>query len=205
MNFLPWNFPFSKLISQEGSWHGQRHVFLDLEDTIITPVLGGWSSVELLNRDAVRDWLDVIKPTTVNLFSFAITDQGDLDYFDDICREWLERNLQVKFTLTPTMDDITGWLKKAKHLSILSMADIVEFWGKGDAFNLCAPVLADMLGLNVRSDPQELILLDDSVTDCAHMLPGGLSTRVLNLETLLDCNGSAGVQWGKDFVCGTPN
>lgn len=114
-----------------------KHLFLDLEDTIITPNLGGWSSCESMNVEMVKRVIEEFQPDTVNIFSFAIDHQVDLDKFNVEIRRWLEEDvLGCKFNIVPHMEQVKEVLALMKGFSANSITrtDINDFWCKGSAF-----------------------------------------------------------------------
>lgn len=113
-----------------------NHFFLDLEDTLVTPNLSGWSSVDFINKNIahVVSLIEKHKPDTVNVFSFAIDDDADLKKFKEECGIFLERHLGFKFTIAPHMEQIRQILSEVKGLTNLTRMDINDFWNKQLAF-----------------------------------------------------------------------
>lgn len=158
-----------------------KHLFLDLEDTVVTPNLGGWRSVEFMNNhlELVSRLIDEFKPDTVNVFSFAIDDEKDLDDFQTNCGVFLEKRLGFKFTIVPHMLQIQQVLAEVKGLSSITRSDINDFWNKQLAFK-------DWLIWNQRTHLRARIpvpvieahFLDDTVTVEKFEMPG-LSLKAL--------------------------
>jgi hypothetical protein len=118
----------------------KTHVFLDLEDTVIHPVSTGWWNTAMLDVSEIKRWLKAHDPDTVNIFSFALWNQDELDKFNNsFTRNMLENELEVKLSLIPTVDreiipaccDVLGLNKHT-----VSFQDAVAFWGKHEAFRL---------------------------------------------------------------------
>ena len=72
-----------------------KHLFLDLEDTVITSVMTGWADTEIINRDKVKDFLAAFKPDFVHIFSFAIWHAEALASFEGSVKPRLEKALRA--------------------------------------------------------------------------------------------------------------
>lgn len=143
-----------------------KHLFLDLEDTVITPVFNGWGSTELINQELVKDTVSEFKPDFVNIFSFALHNLKELSGFNANERVWLEKSLGVTFRLVPVMDkDIIPTCCKAMdllHPSTVSFEDACAFWSKHQAFRLfCKQHFGNMH--KTWNEDTEVLLLDDIV------------------------------------------
>jgi hypothetical protein len=95
-----------------------RHLFLDLEDTIITPVMEGWFRTEMINIEKTRAIINQFKPDAVHIFSFAIHNSHELDLFNQGTKEMIEKTLGIKLHARPTTDDIIFIASKVMGLSI---------------------------------------------------------------------------------------
>lgn len=144
-----------------------KHLFLDLEDTVVTPVTEGWHNVSLMNVDKIKKFINEFKPDTVNIFSFAIHDEHDLKGFNLSLRDWLERELDVTLNLVPTLfGDILPVCCKMLKLGngAVSFQDLRDFVGKQEAFRMfvrsefknCDIVLIDDLVFNEKSEWPDL-------------------------------------------------
>jgi len=146
-----------------------RHLFLDLEDTVIEPVNRGWHRTELVNTERVRAFIEEGKPTAVHLFSFALHNVHELSGFNQGTRPMLEAALGVKLRMTPTVDeDILPACCQLQGLSVqlTTFEEMVEFWGKQTAFKMF--MRQRMLKLFPRDNfdqPLHAALLDDAVFD----------------------------------------
>lgn len=146
-----------------------RHLFLDLEDTVIEPVYQGWHRTELVNTERVRAFIQEWKPTAVHLFSFAVHNVHELSGFNRGTRPMLEQALGVQIRMTPTVDDdILPACCKLQNLSVrrTTFEELVEFWGKQTAFKMF--MRHNMHRLFNRDDfnePLHAALLDDAVFD----------------------------------------
>lgn len=114
-----------------------RELWIDLEDTVITPVLSGWWNTEVINRDKVRHVIDTFKPDRVNLFSFAIWNHDELQRFNAGTRPMLETALGIKLNLVLTVDDdiIPICCRQLRiQPSTVDFQEMSNFWGKQGAF-----------------------------------------------------------------------
>jgi len=142
------------------TYMAQRHLFLDLEDTVIRPVFS-WQQTELINRGPVQRVFNSFRPDRVSVFSFAIHNQRELDQFDQWCRPDLERWLGA-FTFVPRVDEdivpaacrITGM-----HPSSVSFGDASDFWSKQQSFRLWLRDCAETFR------GSRIVFLDDVVWD----------------------------------------
>lgn len=140
-----------------------RHLFLDLEDTVIEPVPFGWGNTALINVAKVQEFIKSFKPTKLHLFSFAIYDENDLKLFNYHIRNRLENALGLQIDLCPSVyADIIPACCRIKNLAPthVSFSDVIEFWGKQDSFKL---YIQDTL--KNTNTPVSVAFLDDAVTD----------------------------------------
>lgn len=141
-----------------------KHLFLDLEDTVILPVVNGWQNTELINIDLVREVIRAFKPDSVSLFSFAIHNKQELEGFEKFIRKPLQDAIGRSIARTPTMDDdIIPLCAKAMrlHPSKVAFMDAVDFWSKHQAFRL---YISQIFGLHWKEWQRktEVLLLDDA-------------------------------------------
>lgn len=161
-------------------------VFLDLEDTIITPANNGWFNTQLMNVQKVRAYLSRVKPDRVSIFSFAIWDEYQRQAFTIGTREMVER-VTGPLTLVPTVDDdIIPACKKACNISgDVTFTEMVEFWGKQTAFRY---YIAQRVKALRNHDPHVTYiahLLDDVVHDEDIIWPREKATLIIrNIDTL---------------------
>lgn len=117
----------------------RRHLFLDLEDTVITPVLEGWFNVQLINVDKIRRIIAEWQPDFVHIFSFAIWNRRELELFNMDVRPRLESALGVKISSAPTVDDeILPACCRVMGISQdrVDFSEMSAFWSKHEAFRL---------------------------------------------------------------------
>lgn len=142
-----------------------KHLFLDLEDTVITPVLNGWQNAELINIDLVRTLIEFEKPDRISLFSFALHNRHELDGFTKWVRASLEQALGIELGLIPTVDGdiIPACCRVLKlHPTAVSFQDAIDFWGKHESFRLFIRDRFQLMHKNWGIST-EVILMDDAV------------------------------------------
>lgn len=164
-----------------------RHLWLDLEDTVITPVMEGWFKTEMINTEKVRDFITEFKPDYVHLFSFAIWNQQELSGFNTGTRPMLEAALNIKLSQTPTVDDNIV-PSCCRLLGIdpgsITFSDMSDFWGKQGAFRLYMRHMFKTT--HSHGIDSEVVLLDDAVFDEEFYWPDiRLRGRVLNIDQLV--------------------
>lgn len=163
-----------------------KELWLDLEDTVITPVVNGWFNIQLINIEKVKKVIADFKPDKVHVFSFAIHDKAQRERFNMSARERVERAFGVTFDLVLTCDDdITPICSRQMglHPSTVDFRDMVNFWSKHGAWRLCMRSHASTLAK--RGDSLEALLLDDMVYDETITWPDVQATiKCLNVDTL---------------------
>lgn len=162
-----------------------RHLFLDLEDTVITPVLNGWHNTELINMEKVTAFIQKWQPDSVHLFSFAVWNASELDKFNRHTRPMLEAALGKRLSFTPTVDDnILPACCRVKGMSPerVDFSEMSAFWGKHDAFRL---YVQDLFCRGARATPVEVVLLDDAVMHEVFDWPSKqLRGQILNIDEM---------------------
>lgn len=163
-----------------------KHCFIDLEDTIITPVLSGWFRTELINLKKIKTFIDEFEPDFVHVFSFAIWNQQELAGFNAGTRPMVEAALGVQFSAVPTVDDeILPTCCKIMGIDPGSMvfSDMSDFWGKHEAFRLNMRHI--FKNTHLHGEDTEVVLLDDAVfNEDFHWPDLRLRGRVLNIDDL---------------------
>lgn len=142
-----------------------KHLFLDLEDTIITPVVNGWNDFDLINVSTVKQVIEEFKPDSVNVFSFAIANIQDITHFNKFCRPHIEKAIGLEFSFVPDVDNVVipaccDILKL--HKSRVDFFDASDFWSKQESFRL----FMRSFFRNTWKDHKletEVMLLDDAV------------------------------------------
>lgn len=118
----------------------RRELWLDLEDTVITPVVNGWHDFELINIEKVKDVISSFAPHAVHVFSFAVWDERQRQLFTHMCRPHLEKALGVKLQLVLTTDlDMIpiACRQLGMQASTVDFQEMSNFWGKQGTFRLC--------------------------------------------------------------------
>lgn len=162
----------------------QRHLFLDLEDTVIEPVPYGWANTSLMNIAKVRDFITAFKPNRVHLFSFAIYNQPDLKQFDYHIRARLEDALDVKLDMCPTVDDnIIPACARSHGVTQISFSELTRVIGKQNAFKMFVEQHFE------GTENITVALLDDSVTDEDFSFANSTSCGIIrNIDQLVTSN-----------------
>jgi len=163
----------------------RRLLFLDLEDTIITPVLDGWHKTELINVQLIKRLIREFDPDTINLFSFALHNEREVALFNKHCRPMIETAIGHPLDLTPTVDDhIVPTCCNVLGLSKdrVDFSDAGDFWSKQQSFRLW---LRGNLSLLSRGFGSEVLLLDDVVFNEQFSWPDDkISGWIVNVDTL---------------------
>jgi hypothetical protein len=144
----------------------RSELWLDLEDTIITPVINGWHNFEVINLDKILLVMESFAPHSVNVFSFAIWNQHQLALFNTNARPCIERALGISFNIVPTVDDhIIPWCCKELGISpsVVDFQEMSAFWGKQGTFRLAMRQHAKQLREYHPCQNLHLLLLDDVV------------------------------------------
>jgi hypothetical protein len=142
-----------------------RHLFLDLEDTVITPVVNGWWNTELINVQRVRAIIEHFKPMSVHLFSFAIWNEAQREQFRLGTKPLIEKALNIKFASEWTVDDnIIPMCCSIMAISprTVDFQEMSNFWSKHEAFRLSMRWLFRNAWKDWKQE-NEVLLLDDAV------------------------------------------
>lgn len=144
----------------------RRELWLDLEDTLVTPITQGWHLFDIINLTKIKNVISDFKPQHVSIFSFAIWDQHQLGLFNRHCRPHLEQALEVKFDEVLTVDEDIK-LACCREMGISAqMVDFIElsnFWGKQGAFRHCMRHRAKLFRQSNPNEALHTLLLDDVV------------------------------------------
>lgn len=158
-----------------------RHLWLDLEDTVITPVLDGWFNTHVINVQKVKDFISDFRPDQVHIFSFAVWNEFERNAFNMGTRPMLEKALGVKFSSVPTVDDeILPIACKVMGISkdAVKFSDMSEFWGKHESFRLNMRHL-----FRANKNQVEVVLLDDAVFNEEFFWPDlNVKGRIINID-----------------------
>lgn len=140
------------------------HLFLDLESTIVTDLVDGWHTGQIINLEKILALIEKFNPDKIGIFSFAIWNEEELKKFNQHLREEIERVLDRKLDIVLTVDDdiIPACCAVRKLLrSTVSFNDATEFWSKGETFRL---FMRNQFG-STDNPPTSVILIDDVVWD----------------------------------------
>lgn len=167
-----------------------RHLFLDLESTIITPVLDGWFNTHLINLEKIKAFINEFQPHLIHIFSFAIWNEEELKRFNLGTRPMIEQALGRQLSYVPTVDGeiLPACTAVAKlHNSCITFADMSDFWGKHEAFRL------NMRHMFKSGQAEvEVALLDDMVYNESFVWPDlKVRGRILNIDQLGESSGSS--------------
>jgi hypothetical protein len=166
-----------------------RHLFLDLEDTIISPVIDGWFNTRLKNVAKIKSFIADFKPHFMHVFSFAIWDEAQRERFNMGTRAMIERALGMSFTEVPTVDgEILPTCCRVLGLAqdSLTFSDMSDFWGKHEAFRLNMRHMWKSGQTSV-----EVVLLDDAVYNETFEWPNlQVKGRILNIDEMKEPNGN---------------
>lgn len=158
-------------------------LFLDLEDTIITPATLGWHLCELINVDKIKRFISNNNIEVVSIFSFAVHDKREKMLFEKHNRAMIEQALGHSLFRIPTVDDdIVPACARQKSLapSLISFQEMVEFWGKDLAFQL---FLKEDFQRN--RTPINIFFLDDAIEDFHFEIPKlALTVKTFNIDDL---------------------
>jgi len=144
----------------------QKHIFFDLEDTLITPVIDGWMNCEFVNFHKIQTILNEFQPTHVHTFTFAIHDEADRRGFDNHVRSRLEQAHNITFSTCNGIHEIRERCCRVKGLlsKLTSISVMVEFWGKQVSFRLFAEDwFKQSFSKHNPNQSVEIMLVDDSI------------------------------------------
>lgn len=163
-----------------------RHLFLDLEDTVITPVMNGWFNTHMINVQKVRAFIAEYKPDSVHLFSFAIWNEAERTRFNLGTRPMLEKSLGITLSAVPTVDDeIIPVACKVMNLGngSVDFQEMSNFWGKHETFRLNMRHMFKTA--HQHGNEVEVALLDDAVINEEFYWPDlKVRGRILNIDTM---------------------
>lgn len=166
-----------------------RHLFIDLEDTVITPVLDGWFNTHMINVPKVKSIIEEWKPNFVHLFSFAVWNKEQLKRFKTGTQPMIEHSLGIKLSTTWTVDDdIIPMCCNVMRLGqgSVDFSEMSNFWSKHEAFRLCMrhhfKTAVNWPDLSV-----EVMLLDDAVLNETFAWPDlQISGQIINIDSPME-------------------
>ena len=165
----------------------RKHLFLDLEDTIITPVMNGWWKTELINLDKIKGIIEQFQPDQVNIFSFALHNDFEREGFNAGTRPMIEQALGRKFSSVPIVEnEIINVCCNAKWISPerVDFMDIRDFWGKHDAFRLWCQEMFKNSWASGKQDTEVMLLDDDVVNENFEWPDLHVKGRIIDITTV---------------------
>ena len=135
-----------------------RHLFLDLEDTVITPVIEEWATAELINVQKILNFIHDYNPDTLNIFSFALHNDFELNGFRNSGTQMMiERVFNTNLIRMPTVEYMIDIFTKHMRLGqgSVDFIDFTHMVGKQNAFRIYVK--------EIGRNHDEFILLDDVV------------------------------------------
>jgi hypothetical protein len=127
------------------------NIWLDLEETIIN----NWDDGLLMNVSRIKHWLDVLEVKEINIWSFAIWNQDDKDFFvTSGMKGGIQRVLERDIIEFPSVEDMRAYVYEYERIKYDSQSEFMSINGKRWSFiKYC---MAHQIG-------QHSILLDDAV------------------------------------------
>lgn len=162
------------------------HLWLDIEDTILTPVVEGWPNSQAIHQKKLKMLIDDVKPDTVNIFSFAVHSDFDRTAFLTFWAEYFKGLIGHEFSTIPTVDQIRIACCKQLMLSQdrVSFSDMCDFWSKQLAFELFIQDRASKKEAWGMTEHDHHILFDDAVIEKTFTLPAcNVSGQTINVLT----------------------
>lgn len=158
-------------------------LYLDLEETIVTPANEGWHLCELINIGKIKEFIAHHKIEVVNLFSFALHNQKEKELFIKYNRSMIEDALGMNLFEIPTMDQhiIPACCKQKKiNINKVNFQDVVSFWNKDISFVL---YLKEKYRNNIYN--HEIFFLDDAISDMNFSFPNlHFTAQCFNIDEL---------------------
>lgn len=154
--------------------------FLDIEDTIMEPVLlKGWYMADVLvkNCNKIKSWIDANSVSELHIFSFALWGPGDAKGWEDYKKSYFEKFFGMSFTSISMRDDILKacCIEKGLSANTVTWAEIVDFYGKETAFEFWVKQKTAGTTENVVAT-----LIDDAVEDSSRVF----TKRLLTINTI---------------------
>jgi len=137
-----------------------KHLFIDLECTVIEPLYQGFSNYDLLYANVRKIKHELDKGyDTLNIFSFAIQTETDLRDFNKFLRPELEERL-THLTVIPALVDFgnnPSILKAASRMRGVHVTphELFRYWNKDRAFE-------DFVKYYAKPST-ESVLIDDAI------------------------------------------
>ena len=142
----------------------QKHLFLDLEDTVICPVASGasgWTTSFIINEFKIKNFIEDTKPDHFHIFSFALHDEREINGFiNSLTKKSIEDTFKIKLELLPTVEHMISVFCRENKLAqnSVSLIDFIQLVGKQNAFRAFV-----RNQFRNATEPVEIMLLDDVV------------------------------------------
>lgn len=141
-------------------------IFFDLEETLINDFEEGF----IRNLNPIKIFLENNNIKEINIFSFAIWNDDDLETFDKWHRKGIEDNFDIIIKDVFTVENIAKEILKLTGLS-LEVTEVITMFGKEKSFmdfvkskNFSKSVLVDDMietGLFLRKNSCKFINVED--------------------------------------------
>jgi hypothetical protein len=144
----------------------RAEVWLDLEDTLVTPIVDGWHLFEIINLEKIKRVIADLNPVSVSIFSFAIWNEHQRNLFNRHTRPHLEAAIGRRFEIVPTVDDdIIPVCANQMGIAMetVDFQEMSNFWGKQGAFRLWMRDWVTRFQRHQPILPFHAVLLDDAV------------------------------------------
>lgn len=164
------------------------HFHLDLEDTVIEAMTSSsfqYASLLDGNIRRIRKYLSRYLNPQLHIFSFAIWNDSDRQSFKAHLQEHLERQFGLRIYNIPTLEEIKTWVaaRRKLHKDKLSLSDMIDFLGKGEAFR----DYIHQLHTTLVDSSLFHVLIDDSVVDETWAWPKQhVQGQLININSLED-------------------
>ncbi len=134
-------------------------IFLDLEDTVIEPITTSWSRLVAKNVIQVKNWINDLNPSEINIFSFAIHDDREVMNFSRSgARAFVEDFLSIRINRIIAVEQMIDAFVVGKRLTpgTVDFTDFVYMVGKQHAF-------PTFIRQTATESDHQFVLLDDTV------------------------------------------
>lgn len=135
----------------------KKLLFIDLEETIIR----SWHDPTLCNVEFVKNIIREEKVEEIHIFSFAIFNQKDMDYFESNLKPFLETVLGVKILSWMSISELNKVIRRFTSV-VLEDWELTDVWGKFRCFqDYCRAQFTN----------SDCILVDDVTPNSVFSLP----------------------------------
>lgn len=137
-------------------------VFLDLEGVVIEDFFFNNTSINKNLFDTIsKDFSNA----NFHIFSFAICDDKDLERFNKIFKERIEKEFDIKICSVVKKEDVLSIVKKRIGVSILDEFEMTTFFGKHFSFfHFCEENMIDGILFDDAVPNDKMIIKTEKVT-----------------------------------------